>query len=157
MVWLPPLIDQLTREPGNLSILKYNFTHPDAPYLAKGLVMRAFGSELSVLGPWMTGPALVTRNLPGVVVTLALWAAAIRLAWRRRDRSALTLHGLLALATVLALFSVERIFGAYFEYTVRWFWVLTATIIASSVWTIWRCWARRWLDEVSGNLKLLGV
>ncbi len=138
VMWLAPLIDQLTRDPGNMSILAQNFATPDEPYLAKGLVARATLSQLSLFGPWMTGPSLVTRNLPAVVLTFALWAFAARLAWRRRDTSALTLHAGLLLAVMIGLFSVERIFGSYLEYTVRWFWVVTGVIVVASLWTLWR-------------------
>ena len=44
MVWIPPLVDQLRRDPGNLSILRDSFGNPDAPYL--GLADVAKASEL---------------------------------------------------------------------------------------------------------------
>ncbi len=138
VMWILPLIDQLTRHPGNMTILLQNFATPDEPYLPKGVVARATLSQLSLFGPWLTGPALLTRNLPAVLLTGALWAGAIVVAWRRRDPATLTLHGILALGAVLGLFSVERIFGSYLEYTVRWFWVLTGAIVAGSCWTLWR-------------------
>lgn len=138
VMWLPPIIDQLTRTPGNMSILAQNFATPDEPYLAKGLVLRATLSQLSLLGPWVTGPALVTRNLPAVVLTVALWAWAAVTAWRARDRSALTLHAVLALSVVIGLFSVERIFGSYLEYTIRWFWIVTGLVVVASLWTLWQ-------------------
>ncbi len=88
-MWLLPLIDQLTRDPGNMTLLIQNFSTPDEPYLAKGLVARATLTQLSLLGPWVTGPAVVERNLVAVVLTFALWAAAVSIAVLRRDRVAL--------------------------------------------------------------------
>lgn len=137
-MWALPLIDQFTREPGNMSILAQNFGSPDEPYLAKGLVLRATVSQLSVLGPWLTGPALIERNLLGAVVTAVLWGLAVRAAVRHRDRTTLTLHALLGLGVVVGLFSMERIFGSYLEYTVRWFWVLGGMVVTGSLWTLWR-------------------
>ena len=137
-MWLLPLIDQLTRDPGNMTLLLQNFSAPDEPYLAKGLVARATLSQLSLLGPWLTGPAVVERNLVAVVLTALLWTAAILLAARRRDREVLTLHAVLGLAVLVGLFSMERVFGSYFEYTVRWWWVVTGLIVAASLWTVAR-------------------
>ncbi len=137
-IWIPPIIDQLTRTPGNMSILVQHFGSPSEPYLPKRTVAKVLASELSIVGPWVTGPALVTRNMAGALVTLALWGWAIWSAWRARLRSALLLHGLLVVAVVAAIASVERIFGGYQEYTVRWFWVLTGFIVVASVWTLWR-------------------
>jgi hypothetical protein len=138
LMWLLPLIDQVTRTPGNLTILAENFGTPNEPYLAKGLVARVTLSQLSLFGPWLTGPSLITRNLPAVALTAVLWGAAGRVAWRSRDTRALTMHGGLALAVLIGLFSVERIFGGYLEYTIRWFWVVTGLIVVVSAWTLWR-------------------
>lgn len=138
VMWLPPLVDQLTRTPGNLSILFQHFSSPQEPFIARSMAARIVTSELSVLGPWLTGPALIERNAFGVVVTLGLWAAAVRAAWRRRDQRALWLHGALGAAVLLGTVSVLRIFGSYQEYTIRWFWILTAVLLVGSLWTLWR-------------------
>ena len=135
-MWSLPVIDQLTRTPGNMTLLAQNFSSPNEPYLAKGLVARATLSQLSLLGPWITGPAVVQRNLGAFLLTAALWGAALWMASRRRDRAALTAHAVLALAVLVGLFSMERVFGSYFEYTVRWWWVITALIVAVSLWSV---------------------
>lgn len=138
VMWLPPLIDQLTREPGNLSILYQHFSSPSESFLPRSTAARIVASELSVLGPWLTGPALIERNPLGVAVTLALWGTAVVVAWRRRDQVALWLHATLGVGVVLGTVSVLRIFGSYQEYTIRWFWILTAIVLVGSLWTLWR-------------------
>jgi hypothetical protein len=143
LIWIPPVIDQLTRTPGNMSILVQHFGSPREPYLPKRIVAKVLASELSIAGPWLTGPTLVTRNMLGAVVTLALWGGAIWAAVRARLRSALLLHGLLGVAAIAAIASVERIFGGYQEYTIRWFWVLTGFIVVASLWTLWTALAPR--------------
>lgn len=136
LVWLPPIVDQLRREPGNLSILYQHFVGPREAFLPGRTVVDVLASELSALGPWVTGPALISRNRPLVLATLALWGTALVLARHRRHRSALHLHGVLAATLLGGAYSVTRIFGGYQEYTIRWFWVLTAAIVAASVWTL---------------------
>ena len=138
VMWLGPVVDQLTRTPGNMSILYQHFASPDEALIERSVAAKVFGSELSVLGPWLTGPALIERNLAGAAVTLALWALAVAVAWKRRDRSALHLHAVFATALVLGALSIVRIFGSYLEYTIRWFWILTSLLLAGSLWTLWR-------------------
>jgi hypothetical protein len=136
-MWLPPLVDQVVRQPGNLEILYQHFGSPSEPFIALSMAARIIASELSIAGPWVTGPALVERNAAGVVVTALVWAAAIWVAVRRRMIEARWLHATLGLTAVLGAMSVRRIFGSYQEYTIRWFWVLTALIVAASAWSIW--------------------
>ena len=138
VIWLPPVIDQLRRSPGNLSILYQHFVGPREAYLSIGTVVKVIASELSIAGPWATGPALVERNKWYFLVTLALWASAVFVARRRRDRSALWLQVPLAATLLGGMLSVTRIFGGFQEYTIRWFWILTATIVATSAWTLLR-------------------
>lgn len=137
-MWALPLVDQFLRTPGNLSILVQHFVGPREEYLPLGTSLRVIGSELSVVGPWSTGPMLLERNLWGALVTMGVWVLAISVAVRRRDRDALVLHAVLGVAVVLGSLSVVRIFGGFQEYTIRWFWVLTAMILATTVWTLAR-------------------
>ena len=62
----------------------------------------------------------------------------MRSARSRRAASELRVHALLGVAWLLAVVSIARIFGLYFEYTVRWLWLLTVLVITASVWTLWR-------------------
>ena len=146
VAWLPPLVDQLRRSPGNVSILIDNFRHPDGPYLGLGDVAEIVVVQLNLFGPWVFGPG---RDSFGVVAVvgfvglLVLWGSAVRVARSRRAASELRLHALLGVAWLLAVVSIARIFGPYFEYTVRWLWLLTVLVITASVWTLWRGRGRR--------------
>jgi hypothetical protein len=141
VVWLPPLVDQLRRSPGNVSILIDNFRHPDGPYLGLGDVAEIVGVQFNLLGPWVFGPGRDSFDavaVVGFVGLLVLWGSAVRAARSRRATSELHLHALLALAWLLAVVSIARIFGPFFEYTVRWLWLLAVLVITASVWTLWR-------------------
>ncbi len=136
VLWIPPLIDQLRRDPGNLSILVDSFSHPDAPYLGIGTVAKVAVVQFNLFGPWLLGPGrgdVDVLAVLGCIGFLALWAAAIVVARRRHARSELHLHALLAVAAVLAVVSISRIFGLYLEYTVRWVWLITGLVIVASI------------------------
>jgi hypothetical protein len=144
VAWLPPLVDQLRRSPGNVSILIDNFRHPDGPYLGVGDVAEIVAVQFNLLGPWVFGPGRDSFDVVtavGFVGLLALWGCAVWVARSRRATGDVRLHALLGVSWLLAVASIARIFGPYFEYTVRWLWLLTVLVITASVWTLWR--ARR--------------
>jgi hypothetical protein len=146
VAWLPPLVDQLRRDPGNLTILRESFGNPDGPYLGLGDVVEVVVVQLSALGPWVFGPGRDTLDavaVLGFVAFVAVWAAAVRSARRREAHDELALHTLLGVGAALAVVSISRIFGQYFEYTIRWAWILVATIVAASAWSLWAGWRAR--------------
>jgi hypothetical protein len=141
VLWIPPMLDQLRREPGNFSILVDSFSHPDAPYLGVADVAKVAVVQLNVLGPWVLGAGRQDVDVVavvGFVAFAALWIAGVVAARRRRAVSELRLHAVLAVTAVLGVVSVSRIFGLFLEYTVRWLWVLTATVVAASAVSLWR-------------------
>ena len=124
-----------------MSILIDNFRHPDGPYLGLGDVAEIVAVQFNLLGPWVFGPGRDSFDVVavvGFVGLLALWGWAVWVARSRRAASDLRLHALLGVAWLLAVVSIARIFGPYFEYTVRWLWLLTVLVITASVWTLWR-------------------
>ncbi len=141
LAWVPPLVDQIHRSPGNMSILIDNFRYPDGPYLGFGDVAEIVVVQLNLFGPWVFGPgrdSFGALAVVGFVGLLVLWGLAVRSARSRRAASELRVHALLGVAWLLAIVSIARIFGPYFEYTVRWLWLLTVLVITASVWTLWR-------------------
>jgi hypothetical protein len=141
VVWLPTLVDQLRRSPGNVSILLDNFGHPDGPYLGFGDVGEIIVVHFNLFGPWVFGPGRDSFGVVaavGFVAMVGLWAAGVRAARSRRATSELRVHALLGAAWVLGSVSIARIFGPFFEYTVRWLWLLAALVVTASVWSLWR-------------------
>lgn len=126
VMWSGPIVDQMRRVPGNLTILREHFTTPDEPYIALSLAARIVTSQYNVLGPWLLGPHVHASNdswlrWPGFVTMVAITVWAIR-----RGRGAVERRLLLLTNAVICVgvLSVTRIFGPYYEYTIRWFWVL---------------------------------
>jgi hypothetical protein len=158
VTWLPPLIDELRRDPGNLTILRQSFGNPDGPYLGLGDVVEVVVVQFSLLGPWVFGPGRDTLDVVavvGFVAFVAAWALAVRSARARRAGDELALHAVLGVGALLAVVSISRVFGQYFEYTIRWAWILVAMIVAASAWSLWRGWSARRDDAPSTGRYLV--
>lgn len=151
VMWLPPIIDQMTRTPGNLTILWRHFTDPpDAPAGWRA-TLSAFVNEFNLLGSCSAGvnndpsasPNLV--HWSGFAGLLLLSTAAIRTARRRKDATSIAAWQVLGVVTVTSLITVTRIFGPVSEYLVRWISSLAVVTIAIALWTLLgRLPAQRW-------------
>jgi hypothetical protein len=145
VLWVPPVIDQLTNSPGNLSIIRDYFGNP--PEAAVGLRR---GAELLLvrLDPWRLLTDQQTANgsladasqatggsvIPGSAL-LAAWVAAAVAAWRIRHRALLRLHAVAGVALVLGVITLSRIFGYVWYYLMLWAWGVTALILLALGWT----------------------
>ena len=137
-MWVPPLVDQWRREPGNLRILLRHFassTEPDGTprvYVGLTAALRATAATFSITGPWIQGSArerITDPNWLGFLVTtvlvgLALWVVVDGRTARHRELARLFV--LLAGATVVGVLSTARIFGEFYGYVIRWWWLLVA-------------------------------
>jgi len=142
VLWLPPIVDQLTADPGNASILRDAFAHPEYPPVGFG--RRALDLWLVHLDPFALlhrqDQTIVARGgstLPGLLL-LAAWVAAVGVAWRRRvrDESLLRLHLVVAAALALGFVSFARILGDPFWWVVLWAWGTTALVVVAVGWTV---------------------
>ena len=136
LVWLPPLIDQLTSKQGNLSIVWKELTNP--PEAAVG-VRRGLELFLVHLNPWRLlarRPTATTGALLPGMLLLCAWVASVVASWRLRHRSLLRLHLVLAGALVLAAVSMTRIHGIVWYYLVLWAWGINALIVLAIGWTV---------------------
>lgn len=149
LLWSPLVVDQVTKEPGNLSMLWTHFTSP--PEEEGEPVGIGTGVELALRHLDVTGflsdsgdslGSLARSSgdpggsvLPGVAV-LAVWVAAAVLAWRRRHAVLLRLHALVGVALVLGVFSMSRIFGKVWYYLMLWSWGTLGLLCLAVVWTV---------------------
>jgi hypothetical protein len=131
VMWLPPLVQQATHDPGNLTILARFFTASHAEFdqgvdhgirssagqVARQLTLMPLGRR-SVAGP--AGPVDVAVAAAGLLAAAGL----AEVGRRRRDRFLLAL-GLIPLAgTLAAIWSTTRIVGEVHPYLLVWSSVL---------------------------------
>jgi hypothetical protein len=147
--WLPPLVEQLQPDGGNLGRLISFWTRSHAGTAGWSLGARIVGQQLAVPAPWFSGHQQVIASTGGVdprwqiPVALILLVIATTVAARTRDRQSLTLD-LVAVALVLAaFFSVTRIVDTPFNYIVRWIWTVGAVVWLATLWTFWRVVSRK--------------
>jgi hypothetical protein len=166
VLWLPPVIDQLTNRPGNLSRIYDHFSDPPEEYLGAA---KGFERLLIHLNPWTllteevgANRFIVGSTLPGLVL-LAAWAISVVAAWRLRQGALLRLHGLAAAALALAAVSMSRISGPAWYYLTLWGWGITAVLIVALGWTVCAMLnrtvdgPRRQRLGVAGAVGVLGV
>jgi len=137
VIWSPPILDQLRRTPGNFSLLWQHFASPSEPTISFGSAARVIATQMNILGPWLTGPGAHAPSenwarYPGFMAFAALVLYVGLMARRRRLSGLLRMQMMFCGLLIVAAVSVLRIFGPYFEYTVRWMWILTALTIAQS-------------------------
>jgi hypothetical protein len=100
--------------------------------------------QFGLLGPWVLGAGRESFDVLAAASTvglLVLWVLGVRAAWHRRAADELRLHALLAAVWLLAVVSISRIFGRFFDYTIRWVWFVAALTVAASVWSLTRTWS----------------
>lgn len=145
VLWLAPTIDQLTEDPGNYSILVDHFgSPPEAP-----IGLRRAGTEVlehfdlgHLVVDQVRQPGLLARGELGRfpvasrgLVLLAAWAIAAAVTWRRSPRALRALHGVVAVSTVLAWYSISRVFGVVWYYLMLWLWAVALLALLALVWS----------------------
>lgn len=151
-LWIPPLVEQVTTRPGNLSIVRESLTDPGkAPGPTVGEAVRVWLGYLNpfgLLGPSADESAVEVGVqepvLPGAIL-LVLWLGAAGLSWwallrrwqdeRWRDRRPALLHAVVGAALLLGFVSVLRIQGAVWVYLMLWAWATTIIAIGAIGWT----------------------
>lgn len=157
VLWLPPLWDQLRREPGNLGMIVDYFGSPtdDPAGTAEGVrlalrhldVFRLAGGAFGADGyATRAGFDLERSIVPGLVVLL-VWVAAVAVAVRMRHRSLIGLHALLGWMLVLGVVSMSRIFGKVWFYLTLWAWMTTTLVVVAVVWTAVAFARSRWPEH----------
>ncbi len=166
VLWLPPIIEQVTNRPGNLATIYHHFSDPPEDHLG---VAKGIEHLLIHLNPWTLLTEEVAANrfivgstVPGMVL-LAAWAVSVVVAWRLRHRALVRLHGLAAAALALAVVSMSRIFGPAWYYLTLWGWGISALIMVAVGWTLCTT-VERTVDgprhqrlAVTGAVGMLGV
>jgi hypothetical protein len=157
-MWVPPLIEQFTNHPGNLTLIYRFFTSGRSGHsLTTALGATAAATSVLVLGP----SEVMRTGLEGtqhhkalaavlLAVTVALGLVAVALGRRGRARYAAALGLLSALGCVAVVVGVTHLVGHIYGYLVMWAVVLSAAaVVAVGAVRL----PRRWSD---GVLRTLG-
>ncbi len=161
-MWLPPVIDQLRREPGNLRILWDHFTAGTEADGSRRVVvglssaLKAFAGEFALPGPWIRGAfrqPTESPNMPAFLLAVVVVAAIVVVLIRRREvpqRDILIrLFILLGGLTVVGVISMSRIFGEFFDYVIRWWWIIIAWVFAACLLALAKLLRERWVATAS--------
>jgi hypothetical protein len=133
VLWLPPLVQQLREDPGNLRLIVRWFRHP--PEQAHTVVQgwKVVAAQYTATPEWLTGagpinivaePTYFYGRVVPVLLVLVLAAAALW--WRRGHPAARSLAAVWLGASALGLLAAARTIGPLYAYRLRWAWVLGA-------------------------------
>jgi hypothetical protein len=158
VLWAPPLIDEATNEPGNLSQIvdhlgspveepigiragaDYVLLHLDAWQLVVGEAQHP-GTFVRVLsGP---GPSK-ERGL----LTAAVWVACVAASAALRHRRLLGLHLLVGGSALVATIAISRIYGIAWPYLMLWAYGIGALMLLAIVATLVAV-AHRWRPQLA--------
>jgi hypothetical protein len=137
VMWLPPVIQQLSNKPGNLTLIYRFFTSEQPGHsLASGVNAVAAVFGVLVIGPaeiMSTALGFAPRHLAvAVVVSVAIiliGAIVVVVAVRQRDRFAAALGLLGLIGTVTMVLAVTRIVGHLYGYLLIWAVVLPVALV----------------------------
>lgn len=146
VLWLPVFVQQWRGSPGNITMLRRHFLDPPEPPQGLGVGVRTMLEHFDVLHVVSRlvvrpdGYLPVLDDLAGGSSTIGLvvfstWVAAAVVALRRRDRSLVPLHAVVAVSTAVAVISTSRIFGKVWYYLTLWAWSLGLLAVMAIVLT----------------------
>ena len=139
VIWVPPVIEQLTNTPGNLTLIYRFFTsgQPGHSFVS------GVNAAAATFGVLVVGPAEIMSTVLGfapkhlaiaVVVSVAivlLGAAVVVIGVRQRNRFASGLAALGLIGAVTMVLAVTRVVGHVYGYLVIWSIVLPVAILIS--------------------------
>jgi hypothetical protein len=141
VLWLPPLLDQIRRDPGNFTLLWREFGETEEPAIGWWAAFKGFAGEVNLLGDWIGGPGHLPTDAPnwfGFLAMVALFVGGSVVAVRRQDRAAIVLHATVLGGCLIGIASMSRIFGEFYPYVIRWLWMLALLGAVVPIWTILR-------------------
>jgi hypothetical protein len=142
LLWVPPLVQQFGRSPGNLSVIVDSIVDP---------VSDPVGMDGGTVATWLAYldvPALLGYGAdeqvfvrdgpiaPGLVLLAAWVVAAVWTARRRLGRDLLALHAVVGAALAAGLVSMSRIQGEPLFWVALWAWGTTLMVVLAVGWTV---------------------
>lgn len=146
ILWLPPIVEEITSARGNVTRLVAYFSRP--PDEALG-VAGAIPLMLQHLDAWYIlfdqacepggFKEMISEHFPRAwrgAIVLGAWGISAIVAFRLRSNRLLALHGLVAAALVVAVLAVSRIFGGAYHYLMLWAWSIGVLAIVACLCTV---------------------
>lgn len=154
VLWLPPLVDEATNEPGNLTQLVDHLGTPAEDPIGIG---EGVDYALLHLDAWQLvvgetqHPGTFVRVLSGPgpsrdrgVATASVWVACVVVAAALRHRRLLALHALVGGSALVAAVAISRIYGVAWPYLMLWAFGIGALMLLSILATVAVAARRRW-------------
>lgn len=135
LLWSPVVVDQVTGDPGNVSIIADSLADPVDPAIGAATGTRLFVEHLDLVH-LATGDREGAGSWPLGAVLLVTWAAAAVVAVRGRDRDLVRLHVVVAAALCLGAVTAARIFGVPWFYLTLWAYGTAVLALAAIVATV---------------------
>jgi len=142
LLWLPPVVQQVTSGDGNISALIDYVRDPGQASLGWAAGVGVMGRQLAPNGPWLGGSEL---SALGFLATSGAWPALLLLlavavlagiAWLRGERAPAALATVVLVGVALGTVATANITGAPASYLVRWWWALAALAFVSIAWSV---------------------
>jgi len=156
VMWFPPLVEQLTGDPGNLGrALRWFREGGSDGASARGFVAgwRIVTSQFGLPPEWIFGdgelnwvsePAYIDRALAPVLLVVV--AAAVYGVWRRGMPDARRLVVVWLAASLFGIVATARTIGLVYDYRLGWVRVLGMVAGVLVAWVGWSVLADRWAD-----------
>jgi hypothetical protein len=160
LLWLPPLVEQLTESPGNAEQIARHFAGNDEEVVGGAMALEVYGRHLSLAGIWagaeeptdiFTGE-VIGGSVVAAIPLLVLFAASAAMAARAGRADAVRLAGQTALGLAVGVVAGARITGYAFPYLFGWLEVLVMFVWISIGWSAYRS-----LSESAARTVLRGV
>ena len=142
LLWIPPLVDQLTHHPGNLSAI-VDFARSGEKQVGAGTGLRILSQVVGIRGPLLRGDGLGASLVPldgssawGLVVVLVPFVAATAVAIWRRAHDAVRLAAIVATLLPIGWLSLAHISGLPYPYLAQWLMVVAGYLWLSAIWSV---------------------
>jgi len=150
LLWLPPIYEQLTGDPGNVTLISRYFRESPEGQLGLHDGAGTFAALFRPLPVWLGGAERFSpltfqprpESLVWLVIPVALLAISLVVAWRRGLRAELRLAALVTVLTLVGIVALSRLKEQAWSYMSLWRIPLAVLVVATFAWTMWRAWAR---------------
>ncbi len=148
LFWVPPVVQQLRDDPGNIVRLLRHFATeqpeqsiglwPALQLLTQHFDLVAMLEELVLDDAAFVQRASQAGRLSVIgLAVLVGWVSAAAWAIRRRHQDLLALHGVIAVAVLAGWISISRIFGKLWYYLTLWMSAAVLLAVLAMFWTAW--------------------